>query len=651
MKVAYKGKGSRSQLMFGHREASEMRDAETVLSIVHERGKRGLPLEDVYRLLYNPHLYIRAYDRLKINKGALTPGVTDETVDGMTLAKIQKIIELIKFERYRWTPARRVYIPKKSGKLRPLGLPTWSDKLVQEVMRSILEAYYEPQFSDHSHGFRPNRSCHTAITTVKKQWVGTRWFIEGDITKCFDKLDHDVLLKTLGEKIHDNRFLNLMKYMLKAGYLEKWKYNATYSGTPQGGVISPILANIYLDKLDGFVESELLTTYNRGKIHKVNPEYGRLNIKISYYRKKPNTGKMVHELIKQLRTMPSSDMHDPDYRRLKYIRYADDFLLGFAGPKVEAQEIKNKLRQFLQDELKLELSEEKTLITHATTEAARFLSYNIRTSTDTNHIVKRRRSGTGQIWLHVPRDVMDAKKAEYSENENPTHRTYMLNDSDYSIVQKYQSEWRGFVNYYKLAHNVSNLSGVQYVITGSLLKTLAAKHKSSVAKMAAKYEATIQTEYGPLKGFQVIVHREGKQPLVAQFGGIPLRRQEGTYTADKPYRIGHTYSDTIDRLMKQRCEMCGVEAEEENLSRIQSHHVHKLDDLNKKGKKPLAEWKKAMIARQRKTLIVCIECHQDITAGRPLRRLNAKTATGTGELHDAKVSRAVRRGTDGKVPA
>ncbi len=222
-----------------------MRKAETVLSIIYDRGTRGLPLEDVYRQLFNADLYLRAYARIYRNNGALTPGITSETVDGMTLAKIERIIDDVRHERYRWTPVKRTHIPKKNGKMRPLGLSTWSDKLLQEVMRSILEAYYEPQFSDHSHGFRPNRGCHTALSKVQRTWNGMRWFIEGDISDCFGSLDHEVLLGILGEKIHDNRFLRLIKNLLQAGYLEDWTWKATLSGSPQGGGVSPVLSNIY----------------------------------------------------------------------------------------------------------------------------------------------------------------------------------------------------------------------------------------------------------------------------------------------------------------------------------------------------------------------------------------------------------------------
>src|SRR5688572_22102229 len=262
-----------------------MRDAETVLAVIQERGKRGLPLEDVYRQLYNPDLYLRAYGRLYANAGALTPGTTKETADGMSLEKISSLIAVIRQERYRWTPARRTYIPKANGKKRPLGIPTWSDKLLQEVLRLLLEAYYEPQFSPRSHGFRPNRGCHTALSEVKRTWTGTTWFIEGDISACFDRIDHSVLLAILAEQIHDNRFLRLVAQLLKAGYLEDWTYHATYSGTPQGGIVSPLLANIYMDRLDRFVATVLVPAYTRGLERRLNPAYSRIAAQIKYLRR------------------------------------------------------------------------------------------------------------------------------------------------------------------------------------------------------------------------------------------------------------------------------------------------------------------------------------------------------------------------------
>jgi len=299
-----------------------MQSAETVLGVIRERGRRGLPLERLYRQLFNPQLFLLAYGRIYANKGAMTPGVTRETVDGMSLAKIGAIIDALRVERYRWRPVKRDYIPKANGKLRPLGLPTWSDKLVAEVVRLLLEAYYDVQFSDHSHGFRPGRGCHTALSEVVDVWKGTHWFIEGDISDCFGSLDHQVMVSILAERIHDGRFLRLVSHMLKAGYLEDWRWHATLSGAPQGGVASPILSNIYLDRLDQFVEQQLLPAYNHGQRRRRNPAYETVMHGIAKA-KRHGDRQTVRALRRWRRRLPSQDPGDPGYRRLRYVRYAD----------------------------------------------------------------------------------------------------------------------------------------------------------------------------------------------------------------------------------------------------------------------------------------------------------------------------------------
>ena len=255
-----------------------MQNAETVLSVLRERGRRGLPCDELYRQLFNPQMYLLAYGRLYSNQGAMTPGVDGETADGMSLDKIGHVIDVLRHERYRFKPARRVYIPKRNGKKRPLGLPSWSDKLVGEVIRLLLEAYYEPRFSARSHGFRPRRGCHTALREISHKWTGTTWFIEGDIFDCFGSLDHHIMIQILAEQILDKRFLRLLRNMLAAGYLEDWVWNATLSGAPQGGVVSPILSNIYLDRLDRFIETALIPEYTRGEARKRNREYDRVRM-------------------------------------------------------------------------------------------------------------------------------------------------------------------------------------------------------------------------------------------------------------------------------------------------------------------------------------------------------------------------------------
>ena len=299
-----------------------MQTAEVVLGVLRERGRKGLPLTQLYRQMFNRDLYLLAYGNIYSNQGAMTPGVGEETADGMSEEKIDQIIGAMRREKYWFPPARRVYIPKKNGKLRPLGMPTWSGKLVGEVVRLLLEAYYEPQFSDDSHGFRRERGCHSALRKIDDTWTGTAWFIEGDISDCFGSLDHDILLGILAEKIHDNRFLRLMRNMLKAGYLEDWEYHETLSGCPQGGVVSPILSNIYLHKLDEFVGQELIPQYSRGARRRTNPEYKRVYRQLENARQRGDRA-AARDLKKQLRTLPTVDPMDPGYRRLKYTRYAD----------------------------------------------------------------------------------------------------------------------------------------------------------------------------------------------------------------------------------------------------------------------------------------------------------------------------------------
>jgi group II intron reverse transcriptase/maturase len=587
-----------------------MQNAETVLDVLRERGRRGLPLEGIYRQLFNPQLYLLAYGRIYSNKGAMTPGPDAETADGMTLGKIERIIDALRHERYRFKPVKRVYIPKNDGKQRPLGLPSWSDKLLGEVVRLLLEAYYEPQFSEHSHGYRPGRGCHTALRDVAETWTGTSWFIEGDISQCFDRLDHRVMVETLGEKIHDNRLLRLIGQMLQAGYLEDWVWNATLSGAPQGGVLSPCLSNVYLNQLDRFVETVLILGYTRGVLRKHNPEYKKVQRALARARRRGDHAE-VRALRKRLRSLPSLDPYDPSYRRLRYVRYADDILLGFTGPKEEAEEIKRRLAQFLRDDLNLELSETKTLITHARTEAARFLGYEI-TTQHANHVIAGgRRVANGGIRLRVPREVIKTKCSRYTQRGRPERRPGLMNEQDHAIISRYGAEYRGVVQYYLLASDVHRLGRLHWVMATSLLKTLAGKHDSSVSKMARKYAATIQTPHGPRKCLQVTVQREARKPLVATFGGIPLRRQRTAILTDRePVQVNVPRSELVRRLLAGRCEICG------DADTVQVHQIRKLTDLETPGpERP--EWMSLMARRRRKTLVVCGACHADIH-GRPI---------------------------------
>lgn len=588
-----------------------MQTATTVLGVIQQRGVGRKPLANLYRQLFNRELYLIAYGNLYPNKGAMTPGTTNQTVDAMSLKRIDALIDQLKNQTFRWTPVRRTYIPKKDGSQRPLGIPTWEDKLLQEVCRLLLEAYYEPRFSDHSHGFRPQRGCHTALEQIKHTCRGTRWFIEGDISKCFDRIDHDKLMDILRRDIQDGRFNELMERLLKAGYMEDWKWNDNLAGTPQGGVISPLLSNIYLNEMDSYIEQTLIPKHTRGTIRQRNPVYRHYEY-LKARAKRLNDRKAYRAANKRQRKVPSQDTHDPGYRRLFYVRYADDFLLSFAGPKSEAEDIKRELTEWLKGELRLDLSQAKTLITHASTEKARFLGYEVAVGQNNNwRDTRGSRNLNGEILLSIPQSKMDGFISRYTRNGKPIHRGELIQNSDYDIVTKYQSEYRGYVQYYQLAYNLHTMNKLRWIMGTSLLKTLANKHKSAVQKMATKYGCLIQTEHGVMRGFRVEVTRTGRQPLVAEFGGIPLKTAKRVSNiTPNVVTLGFNRTELVARLLADECELCG------SRTNVQVHHIRKMADLNKKGRKPKPLWVERMAAIRRKTLIVCLECHKAIHAGR-----------------------------------
>jgi len=498
-----------------------MRKAEIYLDVHRKRGSRGLPLERVYKHLFDPELYLRAYGKIYRNAGAMTKGSTEETVDGMSLKKIHLIIAQLKLGVYKWTPVRRTEIPKSNGKTRPLGIPTWSDKLLQEVLRQLLEPYYEQRFSTHSHGFRPNHSCHSALREIRDKWKGTVWFIEGDIKGCFDNIDHEILLEIIRRDIHDDRLLRLIAGLLRAGYMEGWVKRDTTSGTPQGGILSPLLANVYMTELDRFVEDTLGPQYTRGDYRRDNPPYTRVSRLLTEARRVGDLSE-IKRLTAERRKLLCSDPLDAGYRRLRYVRDADDFLLGFVGPAEEASAIRDRIGEFLAEKLRLTLSAEKTLVTHASDDKARFLNFEIKVIRQGSLIgVDGRRAANGCISLLMPRDVVSKYLQRYSRGGKVIHRTDVLHDSDYTIMQRYQGVLVGLYNYYCMASNVGKrMNHVRWILQTSLLKTLASKLKTKIREIIKTYRVPDQ-EYTT---FRVTVTRPGKKPLIATFGGMSLRK-------------------------------------------------------------------------------------------------------------------------------
>jgi len=590
---------------------SEMLDsAQKYIEIVHERGKKGLELERVYRNIRQPGLFLLAYNELYAKHGATTEGVDPEdSIQKMSLELVEGIIRDLEQGTYHWKPSRRVYIEKPNGGLRPISVPCWKDKLLQGVLRLVLNAYYEPQFSDCSHGFRPNRGCHTALGDIVKRWWGTVWFIEGDIKGCFDNIDHDKLLAIIGRRIKDERLMKLLKEMLEAGYMEDWVYKQSYSGTPQGGVVSPILANIFMNELDSFIEETLIPKYTKGDAKKrtPNPAYWEAYNASKRARTKgdPKEAKRQQAIMRSLPTF----IADEGYRRLRYVRYADDFLLGLIGSKEAALAIKAEVKQFLAG-LGLALSDQKTLITHAKTEKARFLGYEAGVAVANSRRTNKRRSINGVPMLRVPQDVVRKWRSKYTKNGKTVGRTELLRESDYEIVTTYAAEYNGVVNYYEMAVNRSVFHEVKGHFTESLVKTLAEKHKDHVSAIYRKYQR--EQEDGP-NYIEVRLEREGKEPLVARFGEISLKYHRiAKHLNDKKQEHYFHRNQQSDRLLAEVCELCGKSGP------LQGHHVRKLSDLIKRyrRRKQPPHWVVKMSEIKRKTLFLCPTCHHDVQQGK-----------------------------------
>lgn len=597
-----------------------MEKSERVLKALSDHSQSSdYKYERLYRYLFSEEMFAVAYQRIYAKQGNMTPGTDGKTIDEMSLERIERLIVSLKDESYQPHPARRVYIPKKNGKKRPLGIPSFEDKLVQEVVRLLLEAIYEGHFEGTSHGFRPHRSCHTALGMIQKSFAGAKWFIEGDIKGFFDNIDHNVLISILRERISDERFLRLIRKFLNAGYVEDWKYNKTYSGTPQGGIISPILANIYLDKFDKYIK-EYAAKFRKGDRRSINPEYWRLNNKKNWLKKKlqkTSDEQMrksylyeIAQLSKQMLSTPHKDAMDADFRRMQYVRYADDFLISVIGSKSECETIKADITQFMREQLKLELSDEKTLITHAQ-DKAKFLGYEI--FIRKSDAVKRNKDGVlkrdfnGAVVLTLNSAVIQKKLTEYNALEVRNidgkdiwwskPRRYMTPMKPEDILAQYNAEIRGLYNYYSLAANVSKeCASFAFIMKMSMFKTLGWKLNTSARKVRQKYQKDkdFVIPYNDAKGKQKyrVFYNEGFKKRNAQFD----------VDYDKlPQTMYVPYPSLVERLKDGRCELCGKEG------KVVMHHVRTLTKLRGNN-----EWEKLMLKRHRKTLVICEECNSMI---------------------------------------
>jgi group II intron reverse transcriptase/maturase len=605
-----------------------MRNPTDVLSSLTEKSKdKTYKFQRIYRNLYNPGFYWRAYQNIYANKGSMTPGVDGTTLSGLSERRIGRIIESLKDHSYQPLPARREYIEKKnSNKKRPLGISSADDKLVQEVVRMILESIFEQTFSDRSHGFRPERSCHTALLQIQGSFTGANWFVEGDIEACFDSFDHHVLIELLRRRIDDEPFISLMWKFLKAGYMEQWEYHKTYDGVPQGSGVSPILSNIYLSELDSFMDEykasfDIRKTYWRKRSY----EYNHAIYMVDKYRKetralwdnlsadeRKNRVKEQRALSLELRNTPTHNVFDETLRTIQYIRYADDFIVGVIGSQSDAEKVKADIKQFLTERLKLTLSDSKTKITHSG-DTARFLGYDITVSREQDF--KKRKDGVIQrtnaysVKLLVPREKWVNKLLEYKaikvtrtvdgkERFKAMHRGKLINKSDIDILSAYNQEIRGLRNFYRIANNASRIGRFVNLMYYCMLKTLANKYRTKVSKIKAKYVIN--------KVFTVEYHtKSGKKTAEFYNGGFERERfaiKDANVSLLPQYLKYDRVNSFANRIRSATCELCGQKSAE-----LAFHQVKKLKDLKGESK-----WERAMIEKRRKTLVVCPNCYNEI---------------------------------------
>ena len=599
-----------------------MRNPENVLNSLQEHSAQsGYVYDRLYRNLFNREFFLQAYQNIYASQGNMTAGTDGQTIDAMSLERIDRLIATLKDESYQPKPSRRTYNPKKNGKLRPLGIPSIDDKLVQEVVRMLLESIYESSFEDTSHGFRPNKSCHTALRMIQNRFTRCKWFVEGDIKGFFDNIDHNVMVGILRKRIKDERFLRLIRKFLNAGYMEDSQLHQSYSGTPQGGIISPILANIYLDQFDKYM-AEFKKQFDRGDKRAVNVEYRKLSDKRIRLKRKLAKAKTeeekqsllesIQELDRVHKSIPCKDPMDENFRRLQYVRYADDFLIGIIGTKEDAQAVKQEIGAYIAEQLKLELSDEKTLVTKAT-DRAKFLGFEIRVTPQSNHTMRTKSGSTarnfsGHVMLEVPTSAIQKKLLELgtmridvrngTETWQPTHRGKLVGRTDLSILDQYNSEIRGFCNYYAIANNRSKLHKFRYIMEYSFYKTLACKYRTTKRKIIVQYR--IGKDIGVK--FQ---DKHGNERIRLLWKGSLAR---DPYSLGKEADIIHKPKGILKkpslgaRLKANRCEWCGKET-----SALVIHQVRTLKELD--GIQPWAAFMKKI---NRKTLVVCESCHTKI---------------------------------------
>jgi group II intron reverse transcriptase/maturase len=604
-----------------------MQEAEVVLSILSQKSAHNSAyvFDRLYRNLFNPDFYRLAYSNIDAKEGNMSAGVEGEAVDGFNVYRVEEIIAQLKQERYYPQPVATASVPHMRG-TQPTFL-SLQDELVQEVIRLLLQAIYEPVFRDSSHGFRPGRSCHTALIQLKNTCKGTNWVIKGDITDFFESIDHARLLAVLSRKVSDGRFLNLLNRFLKAGYLAFWHMHNSLAGTPRGGIVSSILANIYLHEFDVFMEQTCNQLTAREVTGERTSTCQELNLE-RFYARKNGEERQADAALKQKGAVRTRIFSRSNDWKVRYIRYADAFVVMIVGSKDLAEQIRESMRDFLERELQLELNREKTLLTNLADRRMRFLGYEVTRSrkgpqyTEDARGVKTRASG-GSIHLLVPGDVIRESLKPFVRNGKAIHHNARINIPLLDLLAQYNAEIRGLYNYYSLASDVSKKLGTfRYYHYYSLLKTVARKEQCSITRVLSKYGVEVKQKQktGTRRIFGV-PYQTKAGPKTLTYFNESLRKKdepaEGAIARGVLEIARSARRQVFDhRPGVSECELCGRRAQE--CGALTVHRIRQLKDVRRayvgRGEQvPL--WVLAMYSLRRKTLVVCKACLGVIYAG------------------------------------
>lgn len=586
---------------------SNSKGIKNLESIYYIRSnKNDFKFKRLYNLILSKDLFIVAYQNLKSKKGVITPGTDNSTPDGFRTIKINKLINSLQDESFQFTPARRIYIPKPRGGIRPLSIPSFNDKLIQEVIRMILESIYEPTFLNTSHGFRKNKRCHTALKDVRVTFAGVKWLITRDIEKCFDSFNHHKLIKILEKRISDKRFISLVWKLLRAGYIEDFKRKATsLRGVPQGGVVSPILSNIYINEFDKFIEN-LRRKFNKGKTRKANREYSNYRAAYNYWKIKDR--ELAKSYLYLRNSSSSKDPIDKNYRRLRYVRYADDFIIGMIRRVEEALLIKKEINSFLSSELSLNTSSDKNRLVRASKKSVKFLGVEVRvpiykepafskyTRTRFGKIqFVKAKSSQGVVKLKADLKAIIGKlhSARFCNKLGeplPRFQLYAITHND--IILIYNSVLNGIKNYFSFVDNFRNMAHqVQYILISSCAKLLAAKFK-------------LKTTKAVYKKFGKDLNNSGvKFNWYKSYKSNRIRFIINKLSTDCLYTL--YIKKYINSDLLAPCVVCG------SLDKIEIHHVKHIKNINK-SLRPLI---KDNVSVNRKQVPLCQRCHRRVHKG------------------------------------